>query len=194
MKFLIVIDLIIIFLSIIAYISSSQTLIDNFIYNHLLFNDTLTLFFKIVTNFGDFIILFIFFIISIYILNNKKKSHEMKILCISSLLGIILVQVLKYIFKRNRPNINQMIDISGFPFPSGHSLMSMVIYGYIIVIIYNNIKNTKKWILIAILSFLILLIGISRIYLGVHYATDVIFGYSVGILVIFLTHKVLTKK
>lgn len=76
----------------------------------------------------------------------------------------------------------------GYSFPSGHSMVSMAFYGFLIYLIYNNIKNKYiKWILISSLSILIILIGISRIYLGVHYTSDVLAGFllSISYLVIY---------
>lgn len=70
----------------------------------------------------------------------------------------------------------------GYSFPSGHSMVSMAFYGFLIYLIYNNIKNKYiKWILICSLSILIILIGISRIYLGVHYTSDVLAGFLISI-------------
>lgn len=67
-------------------------------------------------------------------------------------------------------------------------MVSMAFYGFLIYLIYNNIKNKYiKWILICSLSILIILIGISRIYLGVHYTSDVLAGFflSISYLVIY---------
>ena len=70
----------------------------------------------------------------------------------------------------------------GYSLPSGHSMVSMAYYGFIIYLIFKNIENKKlKVLLIALLSFLIINIGISRIYLGVHYASDVCAGFLVAI-------------
>jgi prepilin signal peptidase PulO-like enzyme (type II secretory pathway) len=95
---------------------------------------------------------------------------------------------MKNIFVRQRPNILRLTDASGYSFPSGHSMASMVFYGFLIYLIYLNIKSKKiKISLICFLVLLIMLIGLSRIYLGVHYPSDVCGGFLMGLayLVIF---------
>lgn len=71
---------------------------------------------------------------------------------------------------------------NGYSLPSGHSMVSMAFYGYLIYLIYRHINNKYiKWSLITLLSLLIISIGISRIYLGVHYTSDVLAGFLVAI-------------
>ena len=99
----------------------------------------------------------------------------------------LINQILKYTFQRTRP-IDQIVIEKGYSFPSGHSMISMAFYGYFIYLIYKYVKSKKlKWILIVMLEFLIISIGISRIYLGVHYTSDVISGFlfSIAYLIIF---------
>ena len=80
-----------------------------------------------------------------------------------------------------------IIEESGYIFPSGHSMASMAFYGFIIFLVWKYVKTNKKWIYTIVLSLLILLIGISRIYLGVHYASDVLAGFilTLAYLIIF---------
>ncbi len=78
----------------------------------------------------------------------------------------------------------------GYSLPSGHSMVSLAFYGLIIYFIYKNIENKHiKWTLIAVLSLLIVFIGISRIYLGVHYTSDVLAGFLLAIpyLIIYIS-------
>ena len=96
------------------------------------------------------------------------------------LCGIINYGV-KQVFRRERPNILSLVDISGFSFPSGHSMVSSSFYGFLVYLIYKYCKSKWRYFGIAILTFLILFIGISRIYLGVHYASDVIGGFALGL-------------
>lgn len=111
-------------------------------------------------------------------------------LCLPINLFIIYILniILKNIVQRERPNNFRLIDETGYSFPSGHSMVSMAFYGLIIYFIYNYIENKFiKWSLCTMLSILILLIGFSRVYLGVHYASDVIAGFviSIAYLIIF---------
>lgn len=94
----------------------------------------------------------------------------------------LLNQILKNIVQRPRPTEFRMIDESGYSFPSGHSMASAAFYGFLIYLVYKKVKNKKlKITIITLLSLLIILIGISRIYLGVHYTSDVLAGFFVSI-------------
>lgn len=80
---------------------------------------------------------------------------------------------------RERPDILRLIPIDGYSFPSGHSIISVSFYGYLMTYF---IEHSKKNILFLPGVFFILGIGFSRIYLGVHYFSDVLAGYSLGAL------------
>ena len=156
-----------------------------FIASHFISN-SLTPIVKIITFFGSATWIVIFTIILFVIIRNKRQNILLGTnLCIVTIIN----QILKHIFRRSRPTEFRIIDESGYSFPSGHSMVSMAFYGYLIYLVYKNIKNKYlKWILIIVLSILIILIGISRIYLGVHYTSDVLGGYllSVSYLVLFI--------
>ena len=142
---------------------------------------------KLITCFGGVIFLVSFSILSIILIKNKKIGISIDSnLVIVSVLNITLKQILQ----RPRPNELRFINESGYSFPSGHSMISAAFYGLIIYLIHKYVKNKYvKWILTIILSILIVSIGISRIYLGVHYTSDVLAGFLVAIsyLVIYIT-------
>ena len=95
--------------------------------------------------------------------------------------GGLLNLLLKNFFDRERPNINIIIEANGFSFPSGHSMGSMTYYGFLIyLILRSKRKPLSKLGLGILLCLVILLIGISRIYLGVHYPSDVLAGFVAG--------------
>ena len=158
--------------------------IDNYIINLFKYkNDLLTNFMKIITLFGSAYVIVPCCIILLFALKNKKN----KILMTSNLVIITLLnQLLKCVFRRLRP-INGIISESGYSFPSGHSMVSMAFYGFLIYLLYKSNFKYKN-IFIGLLIVLILLIGISRIYLGVHYPTDVFGGFllSISYLLLFI--------
>ena len=142
---------------------------------------------KFITNFGGAIFLIILTILLLVVLKNKKVGLS---ICTNLVVVTILNQLLKRLLQRPRPTELRIIEENGYSFPSGHSMVSMAFYGYLIYLIYRFVKNKYlKWISIVLLSLLICLIGISRIYLGVHYTSDVLGGFliSISYLVIYIS-------
>ncbi|MEH7502590.1 phosphatase PAP2 family protein [Neobacillus drentensis] len=110
----------------------------------------------------------------------KVLHHRLElILFISAITGsAVLNQILKQVFHRVRPNFHRLIDIGGYSYPSGHAMNAFTVYVIISFLLWRHIDN--KWgrsLLIFFSVVMILAIGISRIYLGVHYPSDIIAGY-----------------
>ena len=142
---------------------------------------------KFITNFGGAIMLIILAPMLFIFIKNKKIG-------VSVILNLVIItvlnQLLKRIVQRPRPTEFRIVEESGYSFPSGHSMVSMAFYGYLIYLIYKYVKNKYlKWISIILLSILICSIGISRIYLGVHYTSDVLGGFfiSISYLIIYIS-------
>lgn len=112
------------------------------------------------------------------------------------LVGVTLInQVIKHIVRRPRPNVLRLVEEDGYSFPSGHSMVSMAFYGIIIYLVYKNVTNKYlKWTLITLLSLLILSIGFSRIYVGVHYFTDVVGGFLLGLAYLIIYINIYNKR
>lgn len=142
---------------------------------------------KFITNFGGAIFLITLTIVLLVLIKNKKIGISI----FSNLVIVtILNQLLKAILQRPRPTEYRIVEETGYSFPSGHSMVSMAFYGYLIYLIYKYVKNKYiKWISIVLLSILVCSIGIIRIYLGVHYTSDVLGGFliSMSYLVIYIS-------
>lgn len=137
----------------------------------------------IISFFGSGEVLAAFAVIILVVFFRKEKySFYASMIVINLLLSSLLNVGIKYRIHRNRPNILRLIDIGGYSFPSGHSMVSMSFYGFLIYLCCKNYKTKWKFLIALLLAILIALIGLSRIYLGVHYASDVIGGFSLGIL------------
>jgi len=130
----------------------------------------------------------------LFIIKNKREP-----ICIAVNLALIagINYILKEIIRRPRPDILRLIPETGYSFPSAHAMVSIGFYGFFIYLICKKVKNKAiKYIASVLLSLLILFIGISRIYLGVHYATDIIGGWVIGAicLIIFIKYIYNNKK
>lgn len=151
---------------------------------------------KFMTNFGGAI--FVISLTTILFLVIKDKKIGISII---TNLGIVTIlnQIIKFIMQRPRPTEFRIIEETGYSFPSGHSMVSLAFYGYLIYLIYKYINNKHlKRTLIIILSVLICIIGVSRIYLGVHYTSDVLGGFLISfaylIIYIELVNKFVLEK
>ncbi len=155
-----------------------------FMSKHFISN-SLTPVMRLITQFGGTILMIVWALASLVLIKNKRISISV----VSNLVLIALLNnILKLIVRRARPTGFRLIAETGYSFPSGHSMVSMAFYGYLIYLIYKNVRNKKlRWTLITCFSLLILIIGMSRIYLGVHYTSDVFAGFlfSLGYLVIY---------
>lgn len=147
-------------------------------------------FMKGITFMGNFeFMVFPFFIVFIYFLFIKPHrwfSIKVPVVAVGSISTNL---VLKRIFERARPDqLDQLVEATGMSFPSGHAMFSFSFFGLLIYICWHFIKNRPlRYTLSAILLVLTILIGISRIYVGVHFPSDVIAGFSAGLFWLLLS-------
>ena len=120
----------------------------------------------------------------------KDKWLGIRIAAIS-ITSVLLMLFLKNIFNRPRPLIPLLSEAGGLSFPSGHAFMSFSFFGLLIYIIYKEMKSDWKYGLIILIACIVLLIGLSRIYLRVHYASDVIAGLCMGFMWIVISLTVI---
>ncbi|NSL50649.1 phosphatase PAP2 family protein [Calidifontibacillus erzurumensis] len=124
----------------------------------------------------------IFFALAAFYFFVRKNKFYMLLLFVN-LFGVrLLNRMLKVLFERPRPDIEKLVDVSGLSFPSGHAMNSLGFYGFIAYIIYQELRERTffAWIVPVVFSVIIFIIGLSRIYLGVHYPSDVLAGFLAG--------------
>lgn len=128
-----------------------------------------------------------------------KKRKKALLVTIVAFASLGLMSLLKNLFQRNRP-VNPLVEgITNYSFPSGHAFMSVAFFGLLLYFITDFIKiGWQRMLLTGMLIVLLLLIGVSRIYLNVHYATDVMAGWLIGscwlMLVIAIFNKLNKEK
>ena len=154
-------------------------------------SDEITRFLVVYT---DVIGIYIPVILSLICLILHKKSPLNIFVPLNLAIVTIANQILKMIIQRPRPE-NSLIIETGYSFPSGHSMVSAAFYGLLIYYSYEYIKDKKvKMILITILTLLILTVGYSRIYLGVHYPSDVLAGFALSLAYLPLFTKIIKEE
>ncbi|MFY4775650.1 phosphatase PAP2 family protein [Metabacillus sp. RGM 3146] len=132
---------------------------------------------------GSGTIVLILAIISLLVFRKILMHRSEVILYVSVVLGsAILNQILKSLFHRSRPSLHRLANATGFSFPSGHSMEAVAFYGILAFILWRHTPTSwGRGLLIFFSTLMILGIGISRIYLGVHYPSDVLGGYLCSI-------------
>lgn len=182
--------LLVLFISLIVLIKTDKIVpFDDAIYQIVTFkmNETLNTIFKILTFLGStafIVFLCIFFLVLFIIL--KKKNIGL-IIDVVVIISTILNNVIKVIIRRSRPTVLALVTETSFSFPSGHTMASTTMYGILMyLVLKSNMPKSRKYLLTIVLGIIPILVMISRIYLGAHFASDVIGGYifAVALLVI----------
>lgn len=136
---------------------------------------------ELFTFLGSPMVISILVVLSCVILYYKGRRREAKGIIITNAVGVEFNEVLKWIFRRKRPDIHRLITAHGYSFPSGHSMGSVMFYGTLSYFACQGTRSIFYKVLTCIASmFMILMTGISRIYLGVHYPSDVFAGFAAG--------------
>jgi undecaprenyl-diphosphatase len=115
----------------------------------------------------------------VFLIRHHKKEAILFSIALS--MGVILNTVLKHAIQRPRPELSPLISETMSSFPSGHAMNSFIFFGLLSFFSYHFFRSKKLTLVITALSIVsILLVGFSRVYLGVHYPTDVLAGYVAG--------------
>lgn len=144
--------------------------------------DGKTTFFTYITKFANTTTIILLTAVAfLFLFKYKEKIAAFWLLINAALIQGLGNTLLKLFFNRPRPSVEHLVYAGGTSFPSGHAMGSMLFYGTFILLMPKFIQNTKLRLIIQfLLGLLILLIGTSRIYLGVHYPTDILGGFLMG--------------
>jgi membrane-associated phospholipid phosphatase len=142
-----------------------------------------TTFFENVTRLGNIPVLILVTLVAAIVLWRKRLRTELELLLLAAVGAEILTVGLKLGFERERPFFpDPLATESTYSFPSGHASVSLAVYGTIGYILARHASTRRKqFAALAGAAVLVLLIGFSRLYLGVHYLSDVIAGFSLGL-------------
>ncbi|WP_028392361.1 phosphatase PAP2 family protein [Bacillus cihuensis] len=134
---------------------------------------------KFFTFIGSMPVVLVIVLIALIILDKVLKHRTELVLFVVVIIGTpVLNQLLKFVFQRSRPDIHRLIEVGGYSFPSGHAMNAFAVYGIISFLLWRHIPTfLGRTTLIIISGIFIFMIGISRVYLGVHYPSDIIGGY-----------------
>lgn len=132
--------------------------------------------------------------IAIAVVAYTKHHTRLAIAFLAVFPGELLNATLKLLFNRVRPDTlyAHSLVLHTKSFPSGHAFGSMMLYGMLAYLAYTRLPHGWNWFVASVFGLLIVLIGISRIYLGAHYFLDVIAGWGLGFVILLITIK-LTK-
>ncbi|MBR6528536.1 MAG: phosphatase PAP2 family protein [Firmicutes bacterium] len=151
-------------------------------------NDFLNMVVSFITHCGDTITIVALCAILVILPTRKKYGFPVTI---SALLGLAIYKPMKHVFLRARPDVMyHIVEQGGYSFPSGHTTSSIIVYGILLYLIRKHCKNeTLKNILSAVCLVFIFCIGPSRLYVGVHWFTDVLAGafIAMGVLNVVIT-------
>ncbi|WP_221566472.1 phosphatase PAP2 family protein [Alkalihalobacillus sp. TS-13] len=177
--------------SVLGFLNDTLTRIDTTVMQHVwgIRSEWLTDFFIFITYVGSaYVSIPILILLGIYCLVNKRI--KLALVLIFNLIGVRLVNgLLKNGFDRTRPDDNPLLDVGGLSFPSGHAMNSAAFIGFLGYLIWTYLSKKGKqagYVLVAAWA-LVFLIGFSRVYLGVHFPSDVIAGFSAGGIWLILT-------
>ncbi|HEY0828729.1 MAG TPA: phosphatase PAP2 family protein [Bacilli bacterium] len=137
----------------------------------------------------------IWLIIICFLIFLKKRYLDAIFVTISCGGGWRLNYMLKWTFKRERPLYENIAQVDGFSFPSGHAMVGTAFYGMVGFLIWDHLRRQGKpaWPIAVITTIFLLVLGLTRIYLGVHYTSDVLAGYIAGGAWLAVCIVVLTK-
>jgi undecaprenyl-diphosphatase len=133
---------------------------------------------RFVTVLGDYWVVIPLLAVATYAFYRKGRTISARLLVVSTVGGIVLTTALKTVFQRDRPELfDSGYSAAFYSFPSGHATIAVGFYGTLTLLVAWRLRGFRRWAVVSAGVALVLLIGFSRLYLGVHYPTDVLAGF-----------------
>jgi len=193
-RYILMFSLLSIFLLILYFVINNKFVkFDDFIYNIVSFNKSefMVNFYKFITFFGSTIFMVSLVILLLLFYKNKKGIYIATTMIGSTLLN----NIVKLLVKRIRPLELMLVDESSYSFPSGHTMAAVSMYGLLIYLIWcSNASKKAKIIATISLLILILLVALSRVYLGAHYASDILGAVVLSLLWLLIITDIFKMK
>ncbi|MFE3445602.1 phosphatase PAP2 family protein [Nocardia sp. NPDC059180] len=146
--------------------------------------DTLTPVVEVITHSGGTIAMWSAALLACAVLAWRRQWPELMLVAVTGAGSALLIPLLKSVIDRERPPVaDRLVTVTSHSFPSGHSLGSAVVAGVIAAVIVVGLRRGGlRWVVAGAAATFVVLVGLSRVYLGVHWPTDVLAGWTIGLL------------
>ncbi len=153
----------------------------------------ITKFLYVITNLASTAGIFALLGVTSVIFLKHKAFSDFKYVIANVSIGVVLMQVLKNIIKRVRPSWKWIVQ-GGFSYPSGHTISALLLYGTLMLLVYKKVHGRIRKPLLICFSLMIILTGLSRIYFGAHYLTDVVASLILGSIILIISNMFMNKE
>jgi membrane-associated phospholipid phosphatase len=145
--------------------------------------DPLTEVFQVITFLGNFVTLLAVTLVAVVVLWRRHEQKDALFVALAFVGAQLLSNGMKLAFRRDRPFFaDPLATASTYSFPSGHALVSLAVYGALALLVARRLPSTTGRVLVLVgAGVLVAAIGFSRLYLGVHFLSDVLAGFAAGI-------------
>ncbi len=176
-------------------INGKVDIIDEGFFNNVikLKGNGITKFLYVITNLASTAGIFALLGITSVIFLKHKAFSDFKYVIANVSIGVVLMQVLKNIIKRVRPSWKWIVQ-GGFSYPSGHTISALLLYGTLMLLVYKKVHGKFRKPLLICFSLMIILTGLSRIYFGAHYLTDVVASLILGSIILIISNMFMNKE
>lgn len=188
--------LLILFILLTIFVANGKTdIIDESFFNNVIKikGNVITKFLYVITNLASTVGIFALLGITSVIFLKHESFSDFKYVIANVSIGVVLMGIIKNIIKRVRPSWKWIVQ-GGFSYPSGHTISAFLLYGTLILLVYKKVHGKFRKPLLVCFSLMVILTGLSRIYFGAHYLTDVIASLILGAIILIISNMFMNKE